>query len=60
MEFFERFFGLGGSMMSDYNEEVEKEEKSAESIYVEPASYFPEDVRKKYGLGEYYKEENDT
>ncbi|MBQ3411874.1 MAG: type I restriction endonuclease subunit R [Oscillospiraceae bacterium] len=60
LEFFERFFGLGGSMMSDYNEEVEKEEKSAESIYVEPASYFPEEVRKKYGLGEYYKEESDT
>lgn len=25
--------------------------------YAEPTDYFPKAIRKKYGLGEYYKEE---
>ena len=30
-----------------------------ELIYAEPSNYFPKELRKKYGLGEYAKEEGD-
>lgn len=29
------------------------------NVYVEPDDYFPEEVRKKYGLGEYDKDQED-
>lgn len=29
----------------------------AKSGYVEPSNYIPKELRKKYGLGEYYKEQ---
>ena len=28
--------------------------------YVEPADYFPKEIRKKYKLGEYAEEENES
>ena len=28
-------------------------------VYAEPADYFPEEIRKKYGLGEYAEESQD-
>ncbi len=31
-----------------------------EISYVEPISYFPKEIRKKYGLGEYDKSEDKT
>ncbi len=30
-----------------------------EVVYIEPADFFPKEIRKKYGLGEYYKEDGD-
>ena len=32
---------------------------SKKKVYIEPADYFPKELRKKYGLGEYNKEVND-
>ena len=29
-----------------------------EIIYAEPSNYFPKEIRKKYGLGEYAKEDD--
>lgn len=37
----------------------EKMKKQPEFIYVEPVDYFPEELRKKYGLGEYYNKGNE-
>lgn len=33
--------------------------KKTKIIYSEPASYFPENIRKEFGLGEYADEGND-
>ena len=32
--------------------------KNSEFKYVEPADYFPKEIRKKHGLGEYAKDKN--
>ena len=32
--------------------------KNNEFKYVEPADYFPKEIRKKHGLGEYAKDKN--
>lgn len=32
------------------------EKKKKDSTYFEPSSYFPKDIRKKWGLGEFNKD----
>ena len=34
--------------------------KTSKIVYVEPADYFPESLRKKYKLGEYAEPEKET
>ena len=42
--------------MKNEKEKTSKSTYPMEKIaYIEPADYFPEEIRKKYGLGEYAK-----
>ena len=34
--------------------------KNTKITYVEPIDYFPEEIRKKYKLGEYYEESEES
>jgi type I restriction enzyme R subunit len=51
--FFDKYFGLGLKVMDD--------NKSGSNLtYVEPEDYIPNDIRKKYKLGEYNANDADT
>jgi type I restriction enzyme R subunit len=51
--FFDKYFGLGLKAM-------DADKSGGDMTYVEPADYFPKDIRKKYKLGEYNTDDADT
>lgn len=38
---------------------MKNEEKKIKAVYIEPADYIPEDLRRKYKLGEFAEPENE-
>lgn len=44
---------IGGQKIRTTNEEIVYEKLPATGGYVEPSDYFPKEIRKKFGLGEY-------